>query len=189
MKRPQRILTMLVSSGAVIWLVLRLMPVPIALGALAAALLLLVILMVWARHYLIGRYRARRRRWPKAIESYQRFEQMLLTNRHSHLLMPLYMGIYTLDGVAVTRNLIAQALMRLDKLDEAEGWLRSALQRDPLFAVPYANLGVIAAVRREEAQARRHSVKAVELGFNPVGAQQMLARALARGRQALDTDR
>lgn len=186
MKRPQQILLMLLSSAAVAWLVLRLMPPVVALGVGAAFILMTLVLMIWARQLLIGRYRSRRRQWQKAIESYQRFEKMLLTNRYSSLLMPLYLGIYTLDGVAITRNHIAGALMHLEKLEDAEGWLRSALQRDPLYAIAYVNLGLIAAIRKEESAARRYFSRAVELGYSLANAQQLLARALARGKAVLE---
>jgi len=186
MKRPQRILLMLLSSAAVIWLVLRLMPGAIAFGVGVAVLLMVLVLAGWARHLMMARYHMRRRQWTKAIESYQRFEKMLLTSHYSGLLIPLYLGIYSLDGVAIVRNNIAQALMKLGKLDEADGWLRSALQQDPLYAIPYLNLGTIAAIQRQEALARRQFRTAVELGYSPIGAQKLLARALARGNEAFD---
>ena len=180
LKRPQRYLLMMLSSAAVLWIVLRLLSWQIALGLGAAVLLIALILSIWARHLWLGRFRARRRRWASAIESYQRFEKMLLTNRLAGWLAPLHLGIYTLDGVARTRNLIGEALIQLDKRDEAEGWLRAALQRDPLYPVPYAHLGTIAALRSQDALARREFQKAVDLGFNPIVAEQMLHRARRR---------
>jgi tetratricopeptide (TPR) repeat protein len=170
---------MILSSIAVIWLLLRLLPWKIALGVGGALLLLGLVLMVIARHFLIGRYRARKRDWPAAIASYQRFEKMLLTRRFGHVVAPLFLGIYTLDPVAVTRTHIAQALIQLRQLDEAEGWLKSALQRDPLYPVPYIYLGTVAALRGQESFARQHLRKAVDLGYNPARAQETLARLLA----------
>lgn len=174
---------MILSSAAVIWIVLRLLPLATALWVVVVAAVAALVLAVLARHFLIGRYRAQRRRWAAAAESYQRFEKMLLTSRFSGLLAPLYLGVYTLDGVAVTRNNIAQALINLGRLDEAEGWLRSALQRDPLYAVPYTNLGIIAVLRRQDSHGRRHFQKAVDLGYSPAAAQQLLQRAQAKAHQ------
>lgn len=185
MKRPQRNLLIILSSIAVIWVLLRLMPLSTGLWIAAGLLALGLILSVLGRDFLVARYRSRRRDWAKAIASYQRFEKMLLTSRLGDLLVPLYLGIYTFDGVAITRNNIAQALMNLGKLEEAEGWLRSALQRDPMYATPYINLGTIAVMRGQESHARRHFQRAVDLGYSATGAQQALAKALARANQAV----
>ncbi len=181
---------MLLSSAAVIWLLLRLVPANVALWLGLAIVVIALALVIWGRHFMIGRYRAQRREWARAIESYQRFEKMMLTTRHGGLLLPLFLGIYTLDGIALTRNNIAQALMNLDQLDAAEGWLRSALLRDPLYPTPYINLGTIAVLRGQEAHGRRQFQKAVGLGYSVRAAQLQLARALARAsesaRKALD---
>lgn len=182
LKRPQRYLLMILSSAAVAWTVLRLLPWKIALGLGLVLVAIALILVLWARHLFMGRWHARRRQWAKAIASYRRFETMLLTNRLSGWLAPLHLGLHTLDGVARTRNLIAQALMQSQKSEEAEGWLRASLQRDPLYAMPYANLGTIAAWRGQDAMARRHFQKAVDLGFSPVVAEQLFQRARQRAR-------
>lgn len=173
---------MILSSAAVIWLVLRLTPWLVVAWLAATVVAILLGLAIWGRHLMIGRYRVRRRQWPKAIESFQRFEKMQLMNPHASLLLPLYLGIYTLDGVALARNHIAQALIHLNEMDDAEGWSRSALQRDPLYPLPHVNLGIIAATRNQEVQARREFQKAVNLGFNPALAQQLLARALRKAK-------
>lgn len=180
MKRPQRYLLMMLSSAAVAWIVLRLLPIHVALALAAVIVLIALVLAVAARHLFLGRFRARRRQWARAIESYQRFEKMLLTRRLAGWLAPVHLGIYTLDGVARTRNLIAEALIPQQKFDEAEGWLRTALQRDPLYAVPYTNLGTIAALRGQDTVARRHFQKAVDLGFSPALAEQLFQRARHR---------
>ncbi len=179
LKRPQRNLLMILSSIAVIWLLLRLLPWKVALGVGAALLALTLIVMAIAWRFLLGRLHARKRRWDRAIESYQRFEKMLLTRRIGGFVSPLFLGIYTLDGVAVTRGHIGYALIQQRKVDEAEGWLRSSLQRDPLYPVPYVYLGTIAALRGQANFAREHIRKAVELGYSPARAQQTLAKMLA----------
>ncbi|HMN45377.1 MAG TPA: tetratricopeptide repeat protein [Povalibacter sp.] len=182
LKRPQRYLLMILSSIAVAWTVLRLLPLKAALGFALVPIAMVLVLIVWARQLFVGRWHTRRRQWEKAVASYQRYEKMLLMNRFSGWLAPLHLGIHTLDGVARTRNLIAQALMQMQKPDEAEGWLRASLQRDPLYAVPYTNLGTIAAWRGQDAMARRHFQKAVDLGFSPVMAEQLFQRARQRAR-------
>lgn len=182
LKRPQRYLLMILSSLAVAWTVLRLLPLKVALWFALAPVAIVLVLVLWARHQFAGRWHARRRHWDKAVASYQRYEKMLLINRFSGWLAPLHLGVHTLDGVARTRNSIAEALMQMRKADEAEGWLRASLQRDPLYAVPYTNLGAIAAWRGQDAMARRHFQKAVDLGFSPVVAEQLYQRARQKAR-------
>lgn len=179
MKRTQRNLLIILSVIAASWILLRQLPLITALWTIGAVVLIALILVLLARDFFIGRYRAHKRDWPKALERYQRFEQKLLTRRWSGLLAPLYFGIYTFDGVALARNNIGQALMNLGRLDEGERWLRSALQRDPLYAIPYINLGIIAGMRGDESAAKRELRRAVELGYSPVGAQQVMRKILA----------
>ena len=180
MKRTQRNLLIILSTAAVIWILLQQLHGAWVLWTAGAILAFGLVLSVWARDFLIGRYRNSRRDWRKAIESYRRFEKKLLANRWSSLLVPIYLSIYTFDGVAIARNNIAQAFINLGELDEAGGWLRSALQRDPLYATPYINLGIIAAMRKDGAKAQREFQRAVDLGYSPTGAQQLLRRVLAK---------
>jgi hypothetical protein len=53
------------------------------------------------------------------------------------------------------------------------------LQRDPLYPLPYLNLGVIAAMRDQPELAEREMRKAVQLGYSPTGAQKLLRSVLA----------
>lgn len=179
MKRTQRNLLMILSSAAVVWILLQQLHGRMAQWTLGSMVLLSLLLMVSGRDFLIGRYHSGRRQWREAITSYGRFEKRLLRNRWSQLLAPIYIGIYSFDGVAIARNNIAQALMNLDELDEAGRWLYSALQRDPLYATPYINLGIIAAMRKDGAKAQRELQRAVDLGYSPRGAQQVLRAVLA----------
>ena len=64
---------------------------------------------------------------------------------------------------------------------------RSAAAR-PEYAVPYVNLAVVAATRRDEAGARREMSKAVQLGYSPAGAQRILRRALDRANEKIGGD-
>ena len=183
MKRTQRNLLIILSVITASWILLRQLPLVTALWTLGAVVVIGLILAILGRDFFIGRYRARKRDWQKALERYQRFEQKLLTRWHSALLAPLFFGIYTFDGVALARNNIGQALMNLGKLDEAEQWLRSALRRDPLYSIPYINLGIIAGMRRNEAVAKREIRRAVELGYSPAGAEQVMRKILARSNE------
>lgn len=180
MKRPQRNLLIVLSALAVLWLVLFRLPPLLALWLAVAVVVFGCGLLLYSRDLLAGRYRAGKGEWRKAIERYSRFEQKLLASRLSIVLLPLYLNVYSFDGVAIMRNNIALGHINLNELDEAVRWLRLALQRDPLYAVPYTNLGTVAALRGETATARLEFRRAVELGFNPGVAQTLLRRALAK---------
>jgi len=152
----------------------------------SVALFVFVIgLVSWSRDFMVGRFRTSRRQWRQAAERFEKFEQKLVSARWSAVLIPIYLSIYTFDGVAVARNNIAQSLMNLKEFDAAVRWLRGALQRDPLYAIPYVNLGTIAALRGDGETARLEFRRAVELGFSPTAAQDLLRRALAKGNRAI----
>jgi tetratricopeptide (TPR) repeat protein len=185
MTRPQRNLLLILSPPAVLWLVLRSMPWAIGRWIGVAFLAVALVLTFFARDFLIGRYRMRKRNWERAIESFQRFERRLESPTWATLLLPFYLSLYSFDGIAVARNNIAIALMNLRRLEEAEGWLRSALRRDPLYALAYVNLGTIAALRNDEPGARRELKRAVDLGFSAAGAQLLMRKALAEANQAM----
>jgi tetratricopeptide (TPR) repeat protein len=187
MKRPPRNLLIILTALAVAWLVLRmLLPLIEALWAAAGLLALGLILVVWGRDFVIGRYRMRRRDWQRALERFKRFEHKLLDNPLSALLMPLYVGIYSFDGVAIARNNIGVCLINLTEMDQAVRWFRAALQRDPLYPVPYINLATIAATRNDAATIQREIRRAVELGYSPAGAQLLLRRLLARANESAE---
>lgn len=166
-----------------VYLLLTRLPGEAGLALLAALALFGLVLSIWGRDFFIARHHAKRRRWTQAVERYERFEKKLLRARWPKLTVVLYLGIYSLDGVAISRNNIGQILLNAGDLDGAVRWLRAALQRDPLYAVPYVNLAVIAAMRRDEATARREMTRALQLGFSPNSAQRILRRALDAANQ------
>jgi tetratricopeptide (TPR) repeat protein len=184
MKRTQRYLFSIMSALVLVWLLLTRLPPRAALWLLATLLGIALVLAVWGRSLLVGRFYFGRRNWRRAFEHYQRFERRLLASSVSGLAMPLYLGIYSLDGVAITRNQMAQSLLNVGDADGAEYWLRAALRRDPFYAVPYVYLGVLAALRKDIATAKREMGRAVELGYSAQAAQVQLSRALARAEAA-----
>jgi tetratricopeptide (TPR) repeat protein len=182
MKRTQRYLFLIMSALVLVWLLSTRLPARASLWLLAMLLGVVVALALWGRQLLIGRYHFGRRNWRRAFEHYQRFERMLLASRWSNFAVPL--GIYSFDGVAIARNQMAQSLLNLGDADGAEYWLRAALRRDPYYAVPYVYLGVLAALRKDVATAKREMSRAVELGYSATSAQTHLSRALARAEAA-----
>lgn len=164
-----------------IYLILIRLPPPISLWLSGGIIVFALGLILWGRDFLIARRHTKRRQWSEAARRYELFEKKLLASPWPWLTVPLYLGIYTFDGVAVARNNIAQSLISAGDLDRAERCLRSALLRDPLYPVPYINLGVIAAMRRDKKTAEREMMKAIRLGYNPAEAQRLLRRALEQG--------
>jgi tetratricopeptide (TPR) repeat protein len=185
MKRTQRNLALILTAIAILWLVLRQFPLLTAMWVCGGLLALGVLVALLGIGFVIGRYRMRKKQWDRALERFRAFEQRLLLRRWTVILRPLFVGIYTFDGVALARNDIATCLMHLGKGDEAVQWLRAALQRDPLYAIPYINLAMVAAARDDETSMRRDLRRAVDLGYSPAGAQQILTRLLARSGSSL----
>jgi tetratricopeptide (TPR) repeat protein len=183
MKRPQRNLFIIMSVMVMAYLLATRLPGVVVLYLGAVCLAAALVLLIWARDFCVGRYRSRQRRWREAAERYQKFEAKLLSVRWGQLAIVLFMSLYSFDGVAICRNNIAQSLMQLQDLDGAEQWLRRALQRDPLYAVPYLNLGVVAAMRGDKERAAREFGRAVQLGFDAEGAQRLFRQVTARFNQ------
>jgi hypothetical protein len=161
-------------------LLLTRLPGEASLALLGTVLIFFAVIATLARDWFIGRRHAKRRDWARAIDRYQRLERTLLVAWWQRSAVTLYPSIYSLDSVAIVRNTIGQCFVQAEDFDQAVKWLRSALQRDPLYAVPYVNLSVIAAIRKDEANARRDMTRAVQLGFNPVTAKRILLRALSQ---------
>ena len=178
MKRTQRNLFIIMAAMVAFYSIVTRLPWQAALAVAGAALAGFIALAVWGRDYFVARRHARKRQWPLAIERYQRFEQKALKAAWRRFAIVLALSVYSFDVPAIARNEIGQAYINANDLEQAATWLRSALRRDPQYAVPCVNLGVIAALRRDAAGARREMSKAVQLGYNVQAAQRLLRRAL-----------
>jgi tetratricopeptide (TPR) repeat protein len=178
MKRTQRNLFIIMAAMVAFYSIVTRLPWQAALAVAGAVLAGFVALAVWGRDYFVGRRHARRRNWPLAIERLQRFERKALEAPWRRLAVVLSLSVYTFDVPALARNEIGQTFINANDLEQAATWLRAALQRDPQYAVPYVNLAVISALRRDAAAARRDMSKAVQLGYNVHAAQRILRRAL-----------
>ena len=184
MKRTQRNLVIYAASIAALFFSLRRLPDDVQPWIGPTLLVLALGLAIWARDFMVGRYAMRRRDWHRALEHFQRFEGTLRAGPWSAFRVAIFGGFYTFDGIALTRNNIAVVHMNLGQLDEAERWLQLALARDAHYALAYVNLGTLAAMRKNEAEARRNFDRAVQLGYSATGAQLLLRRILARGNSA-----
>lgn len=178
MKRPQRYLFIIMTVLVVVYLLLTRLPPLASLALLGMLALYVLIVSIWGRDLFFARRAAKRGEWAKAQARYEKLEKKLQRARWHRLAVVLYPNIYRFDGVAIMRNNIGQMLINAGELDQAVQWLRAALQRDPFYPVPYVNMALVAAKRRDEAGARREMTRAVQLGFDPRAAQRILRKAL-----------
>jgi tetratricopeptide (TPR) repeat protein len=178
MKRPQRHLTIIMTVLLAVYLLLTRLPPAAGLALLGALVVYVLGVAIWGRDLLLGRRHSKKKNYAQAVERYERFEKKLVSSGWPRLAVVLYPNIYSFDGIAVTRNYIGQDLLKAKHLDRAVVWLRAALQHDPFYPVPYVNLALIAAARRDPNTAKREMTKAVQLGFDPTSAQRLLQKAL-----------
>lgn len=181
MKRTQRNLFIIMAAMVAFYSIVTRLPWQAAVAVCGAVLLAFAALAVWGRDYLVASRCRRRRDWAQAIARYRSFERRLAKGSWRRAAIVLFLNVYTFDGVALARNNIGRAQMEAGALDEAVKTLRSALERDPQFALPYVHLATIAARRGDAVNARREMSRAVQLGFSPIAAERILRRELEAG--------
>jgi tetratricopeptide (TPR) repeat protein len=76
-------------------------------------------------------------------------------------------GLYTANPLAASRNTLGAVRLEQGKLDEAERHFKKALEFDEGYGVAWGNLAVLAAMRKDAAEAELARAKAAELGFKP----------------------
>ena len=179
MTRPNR--NMLAFVAAVIAIVLggpRLPPFAVWIFfALFAAYF--VITLTVGREFFLGRRHTKRKRWEEAAICFVLFEKRLLTSQWRRSMSVVFSGLYTYDGVALARNNLGAVRLEQGRKEEAEAALRRALERDPLYATPHANLAILAALKGDEARAKEESAKAQALGYRGKGLQKKVRALLA----------
>ena len=142
----------------------------IGLAGLAAFGVALLIPGRVGGHYLRDLFRCRtlldRERFNEGIEAGETFLADLRRQPWRRHLIYCHYGVYTWDVEAMARNNIGAARMELGEIDRAERDLRSALQNDTDYPIPYFNLAVIAYVRDEPAEGDRLIALAAEKGYS-----------------------
>ncbi len=136
-----------------------------------------------------GRYgRARsllaQKKYEAAFDELLAFEQQVTRDAWRRHLAFLYAGFRTSNAIALARGY--QGVVRLEqgRLAEAEALLKSALEKDPDYSVPWANRAIVAASLGDEARARSHVETAKSLGFTDPGLDTAVAQALQTFRAA-----
>ena len=165
MTRPNR--NRLLIGGFVVGCLLLGNFLPIAWRApfVLTLLLLSLVSFAFARDFFIGRRHIKKQRWMEAILCFQRFESQLLSSALRRRLAWLAAGIYSFDPVAIARNNVGVVHLENGKLELAEAAFRSALERDPPYAVAHLNLAVVAARRSDKATMEQQLTHASRLGL------------------------
>lgn len=179
MKRPDRVLLVIVVSLITLLSVSRGLRREVACGLLAVLVVFLTLMVIWGRDFYRGRWLMRRREWARALRQFERCQRKLSEARFHRVLNALHLSLYTFDGIAVVLNNVAVCQMNLRDMPAATRALQTALVRDPGYAVPHLNLAIIAALAGNEASASEELAEATRLGYSRRGAQLMVRRALA----------
>ena len=163
MPRPirNRVVLLLCLAGAA--LIGAVVPRSVALALLATVFTLAFISYLVSFNYFSARRAMRKKKWVEALKGLEAYELGLATPWKRWLSF-LALGTYSLDGVAIARNNVGVVHLENAKLEWAEKAFASALERDPLYAVPHVNLAVAAARRGDGTLMQRHLDEAARLG-------------------------
>jgi tetratricopeptide (TPR) repeat protein len=179
MTRPRRNLVLiLVFVVAALFLAPRLPDEALWVSAAVGGVLIAVCVFA-GRHLFRGRSLMKQGKWDDAALELAAFEHEQAQGGWRRALAFLFVGTFSSNGLAVARATLGAARLEQGKLDEAEGHLRRALEVDPGYAVPHANLALLAAKRGDDAAAETHRAHAHRLGFRRKAFDAALKEALA----------
>ena len=164
MPRPRRYRLVLFACWAAALVIGAMLPKIIALAVLAIVFAAAIASYVSSADFFAARRAIRQKAWGTALQKLQAWEIKQAGGKKSWLSF-LTLGVYSLDSVAIARNNVGVVHLENDKLDWAETSFRSALQQDPLYAVPHVNLAVVAAKRRDAEAMRSELNEAARLGL------------------------
>lgn len=108
----------------------------------------------------------RKRQYEEAATELAAFESSL-TAGWKRALASMAVGLYTSNPAAASRNTLGAVRLEQGRLDDAQTHFKAALEHDPLYAVPWGNLAVLAAMRGDAPGAEEARLKAASLGFKP----------------------
>ena len=108
----------------------------------------------------------RKQQYEEAATELAAFESSL-TAGWKRVLASMAVGLYTSNPVAASRNTLGAVRLEQGRRDDALTHFTAALEHDALYAVPWGNLAVLAAMRGDAAAAEEARLKAATLGFKP----------------------
>lgn len=150
-----------------------------ALPLFVVAAGLLVFVVAYGRDFFAARSFDRRRLWEEAIRRYEAFEARAAKLRLGRFEVPLFLSIYTYSGVALAKSNMAFCYMNAGDLETAKRLCREALEIDGTYAVPYVNLGIIAALEGDASAAEECLEQGFRLGYRNRGVQKQVRRILS----------
>jgi predicted Zn-dependent protease len=179
MSRPARTRLVLVVVLALALLVGPRIPEPWP-ALIAAAGLGFLAVALWVVQPLRRARRAfAQKRFDDAAADLAAFEVALGTSAWRRAVASLAVGLYSGNPVAVARNTLGAVRLEQGRLDDAQAHLSRALELDPEYAVPWANLALLRATRGDADGAEAARVRAQQLGFAPRSLPGLLRERLA----------
>ncbi|MEW5743289.1 MAG: hypothetical protein AB1938_30550 [Myxococcota bacterium] len=180
MTRPRRnLLFILLFVGAALFFAPRL-PDVVLWPAAGLGAALIAVSFAAGRHLFKGRSLMSQGKWDDAALELAAFEQEQSQPGWRRRLAFLFVGTFSSNGLAVARATLGALRLEQGRLDEAERHLTRALEADAGYAVPHANLALLAARRGDAATAETHRAHAHRLGFRRRSFDAALKAALAR---------
>ena len=180
MKRPQRNILLLVTTVFGYFLIDDHLSSNVKLSLGIALIVFGVLLAILCKDFLIARSRTKKHDWEGAIEHYNKFEMSIKSHQQRGINLPIFMSLYTFDGIALTNNNRAQCYMNVHRNQDAKNDLEFAVSLDKLYAIPHINLAILAAQKGDEPGAKKELELAQELGYKAKGAQKLIRSYLAK---------
>ncbi len=131
----------------------------------ATPLVVLALWVTWPFHR--ARALLRKQQYEPAATELAAFESSLTQIGWKRVLAGTAVGLYTSNALAAARNTLGAVRLEQARLEDAETHFKAALGHDALYAVPWGNLAVLAAMRGDAGGAEEARVKAASLGFQP----------------------
>ena len=180
MKRPQRNILLLVITVLGYFAVNDHLSSTVKLSLGIALIVFGVLIAILCKDFLIARSRTKKQDWEGAIEHYNKFERSIKSHQQRGINLPIFMSLYTFDGIALTNNNRAQCYMNVHRNQDAKNDLECAVTLDNLYAIPHINLAILAAQKGDESSAKKELEMAQALGYKSEGAQKLIRTYLAK---------
>jgi len=181
--RPARNRLLMAVFVVVMVLVTRRLPDEVT-WASTAVFVPLVALALWVTlPFQRARSLLAKRQFDDAATELAAFEKSLVESGWRRAFASLAVGFYTSHPLAAARNTLGAVRLEQGRVDDAATHFSAALEHDALYAVPWANRAVLAAMKGDRAAAEEARQKAASLGYAPKILARVIADKLAAGKQ------
>lgn len=107
------------------------------------------------------------RRFDDAAADLAAFEVALTASAWRRAVAGFAVGFYSGNALAVSRGTLGAVRLEQGRLEDAQTHLSRALELDPAYGVPWANLALLRATRGDADGAEAARLRAQQLGFAP----------------------